>query len=56
VRHLLWEIAEGEGYEKLKQIAEKPLTGVKIAPVLRLPDPAARRSCSGSRIPTGRSR
>src|SRR4029079_6194593 len=32
VRHLLWEIAEGEGYEKLKQIAEKPLTGVKIAP------------------------
>src|SRR4029078_7079784 len=32
VRHLLWEIAEGDGYEKLKQIAEKPLTGVKIAP------------------------
>ena len=32
VRHLLWEIAEGEGYEKLKQIAQKPLTGVKIAP------------------------
>jgi succinate dehydrogenase / fumarate reductase cytochrome b subunit len=32
VRHLLWEIAEGEGYEKLKQIAEKPLTGVRIAP------------------------
>jgi succinate dehydrogenase / fumarate reductase cytochrome b subunit len=32
VRHLLWEIAEGEGYERLKQIAEKPLTGIKIAP------------------------
>jgi succinate dehydrogenase / fumarate reductase cytochrome b subunit len=32
VRHLLWEIAEGEGYERLKQIAEKPLTGVRIAP------------------------
>ena len=32
VRHLLWEIAEGEGYEKLKQIAQKPLTGVRIAP------------------------
>ena len=32
VRHLLWEIAEGDGYEKLKQIAEKPLAGVKIAP------------------------
>ena len=32
MRHLLWEIAEGDGYEKLKQIAEKPLTGVRIAP------------------------
>ena len=56
MRHLLWEIAEGEGYEKLKQIAEKPLTGIKIAPfygcqILR-PSQAAR----DSRIPTGRSR
>ena len=32
VRHLLWEIAEGEGYERLKEIAEKPLEGVRIAP------------------------
>src|SRR5204863_2536647 len=32
VRHLLWEIAEGEGYERLKAIAQKPLTGVRIAP------------------------
>ncbi|HEX5261538.1 MAG TPA: CoB--CoM heterodisulfide reductase iron-sulfur subunit B family protein [Gaiellales bacterium] len=32
VRHLLWEIAEGEGYEKLKEVAERPLTGVRIAP------------------------
>ena len=32
VRHLLWEIAEGDGYERLKQIAERPLVGVKIAP------------------------
>jgi succinate dehydrogenase / fumarate reductase cytochrome b subunit len=32
VRHLLWEIAEGEGYERLKAIAEKPLEGVRIAP------------------------
>ena len=32
VRHLLWEIAEGEGYERLKQIASKPLTGLKVAP------------------------
>ncbi len=32
VRHLLWEIAEGEGYERLKAIAQKPLAGVRIAP------------------------
>ncbi len=32
VRHLLWEIAEGEGYERLKEIAHRPLEGVKIAP------------------------
>ena len=32
VRHLLWEIAEGEGYERLKQIAAKPLRGIRIAP------------------------
>ena len=32
MRHLLWEIAEGEGYERLKKIASKPLNGVKIAP------------------------
>jgi succinate dehydrogenase / fumarate reductase cytochrome b subunit len=32
VRHLLWEIAEGEGYEQLKQAAHKGLKGLKIAP------------------------
>jgi succinate dehydrogenase / fumarate reductase cytochrome b subunit len=32
VRHLLWEIAEGDGYEKLKGVAHKPLRGLKIAP------------------------
>jgi succinate dehydrogenase / fumarate reductase cytochrome b subunit len=32
VRHLLWEIAEGEGYELLKQTAHKGLKGLKIAP------------------------
>jgi succinate dehydrogenase / fumarate reductase cytochrome b subunit len=32
VRHLLWEIAEGEGYELLKQSAHKGLKGLKIAP------------------------
>ena len=56
MRHLLWEIAEGEGYERLKQVASKPLTGLRVAPfygcqILR-PSQAAR----ASRIPTGRSR
>jgi succinate dehydrogenase cytochrome b subunit len=32
VRHLLWEIAEGEGYELLKVAAHKGLKGLKIAP------------------------
>jgi succinate dehydrogenase / fumarate reductase, cytochrome b subunit len=32
VRHLLWEIAEGEGYELLKHSAHKGLKGLKIAP------------------------
>ena len=32
VRHLLWEIAEGDGYELLKQSAHKGLKGLKIAP------------------------
>jgi len=32
VRHLLWEIAEGDGYEQLKQAAHKGLKGLKVAP------------------------
>jgi succinate dehydrogenase / fumarate reductase cytochrome b subunit len=32
VRHLLWLIAEGEGFETLKQAAHKGLKGLKIAP------------------------
>jgi len=32
VRHLLWEIAEGEGYELLKQAAHKGLKGLRVAP------------------------
>jgi len=32
VRHLLWEVAEGPGYELLKQAAHKGLKGLKIAP------------------------
>ena len=32
VKHLLWLIAEGEGYELLKSVAHKGLKGLKIAP------------------------
>ena len=32
VRHLLWEISEGPGYELLQQAAHKGLKGLKIAP------------------------
>jgi succinate dehydrogenase / fumarate reductase cytochrome b subunit len=32
VRHLLWEIAEGEGYELLKDAAHRGLKGLKVAP------------------------
>src|ERR671918_1961522 len=32
VKHLLWLIADGEGYEKLKQVAHKGLKGLKVAP------------------------
>jgi succinate dehydrogenase / fumarate reductase, cytochrome b subunit len=32
VRHLLWEVAEGEGYELLKASAHRGLKGLKIAP------------------------
>jgi succinate dehydrogenase / fumarate reductase, cytochrome b subunit len=32
VRHLLWEIAEGDGFELLKSAAHKGLKGLKVAP------------------------
>jgi succinate dehydrogenase / fumarate reductase cytochrome b subunit len=32
VRHFLWLIAEGDGYERLKQVAHKGLKGLRIAP------------------------
>jgi succinate dehydrogenase / fumarate reductase cytochrome b subunit len=32
VRHLLWELAEGDGYERLKGAAHRGLKGLKIAP------------------------
>ena len=32
MRHLLWMVAEGEGYERMKQSAHKGLKGLKIAP------------------------
>jgi succinate dehydrogenase / fumarate reductase cytochrome b subunit len=32
VKHLLWLIAEGDGFEQLKQVAHKGLKGLKVAP------------------------
>jgi succinate dehydrogenase / fumarate reductase cytochrome b subunit len=32
VRHLLWLIAEGDGYERLREAAHKGLKGLKVAP------------------------
>jgi len=32
VKHFLWLIADGEGYEKLKEVAHKGLKGLKVAP------------------------
>ena len=32
VKHLLWLIAEGDGYERLKQVAHRGLKGLKVAP------------------------
>jgi succinate dehydrogenase / fumarate reductase cytochrome b subunit len=32
VRHLLWEIAEGDGYERLRAAAHRGLKGLKVAP------------------------
>jgi succinate dehydrogenase / fumarate reductase cytochrome b subunit len=32
VRHLLWEVAEGDGYERLQAAAHRGLKGLRIAP------------------------
>jgi succinate dehydrogenase / fumarate reductase cytochrome b subunit len=32
VKHLLWLIAAGDGYERLKEVAHKGLKGLKVAP------------------------
>jgi succinate dehydrogenase / fumarate reductase cytochrome b subunit len=32
VRHLLWEVSTGEGYERFKKVAVKSLEGLKVAP------------------------
>jgi succinate dehydrogenase / fumarate reductase cytochrome b subunit len=32
VKHLLWLIAEGDGFERLKTVAHKGLKGLKVAP------------------------
>src|SRR5438105_12802144 len=32
LRHLLWEIAEGPGYELLQEVAHRGLKGLRVAP------------------------
>jgi succinate dehydrogenase / fumarate reductase cytochrome b subunit len=32
VRHLLWEVSSGDGYDRFRQIAARPLEGLKVAP------------------------
>jgi succinate dehydrogenase / fumarate reductase, cytochrome b subunit len=32
VKHLLWLIAEGDGYDRLKEVAHKGLKGLRVAP------------------------
>ena len=32
VRHLLWEVSSGDGYERFKSIATRSLEGLKVAP------------------------
>ena len=32
VRHLLWEVSEGDGYERFKEIAVRSLEGLRVAP------------------------
>jgi succinate dehydrogenase / fumarate reductase cytochrome b subunit len=32
VKHLLWMIADGDGYERLKEVAHKGLKGLRVAP------------------------
>ncbi len=32
VRHLLWEVSQGEGYDRFKSVATRSLEGLKVAP------------------------
>jgi succinate dehydrogenase / fumarate reductase cytochrome b subunit len=32
VRHLLWEVSTGDGFERFQQVAARPLEGLKVAP------------------------
>ena len=56
VRHLLWEVSQGEGYERFKQVAVRSLEGLQGRAVLRLPDPAPGQDARlrGSRIARSR--
>ena len=56
VRHLLWEVSSGDGYERFKRSPSAVARGAEGGAVLRLPDPAAREAARASRIPTARSR
>ena len=55
VKHLLWLIAEGEGYERLQETAHKGLKGLKVAPFYGC-QILVRPSSWASRTPTGRGR
>ena len=67
VKHFLWLISEGEGYELLKDVAHRGLKGLKIAPfygcqilrpskILGFEDPTDPRRSSGSSRPAAASR
>ena len=56
VKHLLWMIAAGDGYEKLKAVAHKGLQGPQGRARSTVARSCARRSCSASTTPTDRRR
>src|SRR4029453_817428 len=53
VKHLLWLIAEGDGYERLKEAAHKGLKGLKVAPFYgcHVVGPSGVRGCEDPKKP-----